>query len=82
MGNQEYLYDPISNEKVIEDKYININIQGGILSDEMGLGKTITSIALIATNPAPKNHPAVKYSKNYQMNKLLLKLLWFFVHLI
>lgn len=73
LGNQEYLYDPISNEKVIEDKYININIQGGVLSDEMGLGKTITSIALIATNPAPKNHPAVKYSNNYQMNKLFTK---------
>jgi DNA repair protein RAD5 len=69
----EYIYDPISNQRVTEDKYLNIKIRGGVLSDEMGLGKTITSVALIATNPAPNNHPATKLSTNYQMNKLFTK---------
>ena len=71
--DQEYIYDPISNQRVLEDKYLNIKIRGGVLSDEMGLGKTITSVALIATNPAPKEHPAVKYSNDYQMDKLFTK---------
>jgi SNF2 family DNA or RNA helicase len=71
--NQEYIYDPISNQRVMEDKYLNINIRGGVLSDEMGLGKTITSVALIATNPAPNEHPAAKYSDDYQMDKLFTK---------
>jgi SNF2 family DNA or RNA helicase len=71
--NQDYIYDPISNEIVLEHKYLNVDTKGGVLSDEMGLGKTRTSIALIATNPASKNHPAVKYSNNYQMNKLFTK---------
>ena len=71
--NQDYIYDPIYNEIVLEHKYLNVDTKGGVLSDEMGLGKTITSIALIATNPVSKNHPVVKYSNNYQMNKLFSK---------
>ena len=71
--DEEILYDPISNRRITEDKYIDINIRGGVLSDEMGLGKTITSIALIYSNPAPNDHPAVKFSEDYQMNKLFTK---------
>ena len=70
---EDILYDPISNRKIAEDKYLDINVRGGVLSDEMGLGKTITSIALIYSNPAPNDHPAVKYSESYQMNKLFTK---------
>ena len=71
--DSEFIYDPITNRRVIEDKFMNINLRGGVLSDEMGLGKTITSIALICTNPAPANCPAVKYSDDFQMNKLFTK---------
>ena len=71
--DNEVLYDPISCRRVAEDKFININLRGGVLSDEMGLGKTITSIALICSNPAPANHSAVKYSDDYEMNKLFTK---------
>jgi len=71
--DEEILYDPISNRKISEDKYLDINVRGGVLSDEMGLGKTITSIALIYSNPAPNDHPAVKFSESYQMNKLFTK---------
>ena len=71
--DDEFLYDPISNKKVNEDKYLNMSVRGGVLSDEMGLGKTITSIALIFSNPAHKQHPAVKYSESYEMNKLFTK---------
>ena len=73
LNNEEYLYDPISNQRVIDHKYLNIKTRGGVLADEMGLGKTITSIALIASNPAPLNCPAVKYSESYKMNKLFTK---------
>ena len=69
----DFLYDPVSNKRVVEDKVMNIKLRGGVLSDEMGLGKTITSIALICTNPAPVNHPAVKYSDDYEINKLFTK---------
>jgi len=71
--DDEFLYDPISNKRVQEDKYLNLTIRGGVLADEMGLGKTITSIALIYSNPAPPEHPAVKYSQSYEMNKLFAK---------
>ena len=70
---EEILYDPISNKKISEDKFLDIHVRGGVLSDEMGLGKTITSIALIYSNPAPNDHPAVKFSESYQMNKLFTK---------
>lgn len=71
--DKEIIYDPISNKKVLEDKYFTIKTRGGVLSDEMGLGKTITSIALICSNPAPVDCPAVKYSEEYQVNKLFTK---------
>jgi len=71
--NQDYIYDPIYNQIVLEHEYLDIDTRGGVLSDEMGLGKTITSIALITTNPAPKDHPTLKYSENYQMNKFFTK---------
>jgi len=69
----EYIFDPISCQKVAEDKYLKINIRGGILSDEMGLGKTITSVALIASNPAALDHPAAKFSKEFNIDKLFTK---------
>ena len=69
----EYIFDPISCRKVAEDKYLKINIRGGILSDEMGLGKTITSVALIASNPAALDHPAAKFSKEFNIDKLFTK---------
>jgi len=72
-NGEEHIYDPISNQRVTDDKYLNIKIRSGVLSDEMGLGKTITSIALIAANPAPPNHPAIKLSTSYEMNKLFTK---------
>lgn len=71
--DNEITYDPIANKRIDDDKYLDINIRGGVLSDEMGLGKTITSIALIASNQPPKEHSAVKYSEEYQMNKLFTK---------
>ncbi len=53
----EILFDPISNSRVDKDKHFSITTKGGVLSDEMGLGKTISSIALIASHPAPKDLP-------------------------
>ena len=49
----DILFDPISNIRVSKELKFKIKTNGGILSDEMGLGKTISSIALIASNPAP-----------------------------
>jgi len=69
----EYIYDPISCQRINEEKFLKINIRGGILSDEMGLGKTITSVALIASNPARLDHPAVKFSNDFSINKLFSK---------
>lgn len=71
--DEEYIYNPITNQRVMDDKYLNITIKGGVLSDEMGLGKTITSIALITANPAPKDSPKIKFSPTYKMNKLFTK---------
>lgn len=73
MWDVEYIYDPISNRRILEDKFLTIKTRGGVLSDEMGLGKTITSIALILSNPAPLDHSAVKFSEDYQINKLFTK---------
>jgi len=73
LDENEYIFDPISGQRVEQDKFLKINIRGGILSDEMGLGKTITSIALIALNPAPLDHPAAKYSKDFLCDKLFTK---------
>jgi SNF2 family DNA or RNA helicase len=56
------LFDPVSNSRVSNDMKFKIKTTGGVLSDEMGLGKTISSIALIASNPAPVNLPNTKLS--------------------
>ena len=58
----DVLFDPVSNTRVSKDMKFKIKTTGGILSDEMGLGKTISSIALIASNPAPANFPNTKLS--------------------
>ena len=68
----EYIYDPILNKHVDEDKYLQVTSMGGVLSDEMGLGKTITTIALIVTNPYKDNH-LIKFSQNLETNKLVTK---------
>jgi len=73
IDDYEFIFDPIKLQKVNEEKYLKINIRGGVLADEMGLGKTITSIALINSNPAPLDHPAVKYSESIEVNKLFTK---------
>jgi SNF2 family DNA or RNA helicase len=57
------LFDPITNCRVNNDLMFKIKTSGGVLADEMGLGKTISSIALIASNPAPANLPQLKMSK-------------------
>jgi DNA repair protein RAD5 len=66
----DLLFDPISNCRVNKELSFNIKTTGGILSDEMGLGKTISSIALIASNPAPKNLPNTKKSTISNINKI------------
>ena len=58
----DVLFDPVSNSRVSNDMKFKIKTTGGVLSDEMGLGKTISSIALIASNPAPDNLPNTKLS--------------------
>jgi SNF2 family DNA or RNA helicase len=73
LNNNEYIYDPILNKCVNKDKYLTLKINGGILADEMGLGKTITCISLITKNPALNDHPKLKYSESYKMNKIFSK---------
>ena len=58
----DILFDPVSNSRVSKDMKFKIKTTGGVLSDEMGLGKTISSIALIASHPAPSNLPNTKLS--------------------
>jgi DNA repair protein RAD5 len=70
--DNEYIYDPISNKKTDHDKYLEIDIKGGILADQMGLGKTVTSIALINLNPALLNINT-KFSTNYKSDKFFSK---------
>ena len=71
--DKDYIYDPILNRYLNEDKYLQVTSRGGVLSDEMGLGKTITTIGLISINTAPVDHPSVKFSHNYGLNKLFTK---------
>ena len=66
----DLLMDPISNTRVNNDMKLKITTTGGVLSDEMGLGKTISSIALIASNPAPKELPNTKYSNVSGFDKI------------
>jgi SNF2 family DNA or RNA helicase len=64
------LFDPVSNSKIDKELKFKIKTTGGILSDEMGLGKTISSIALIASNPAPSNIPNTKRSAISNIDKI------------
>lgn len=58
----DILFDPLSNCRVNKKSSFKIKTSGGILSDEMGLGKTISSIALIASHPAPRDLSNTKRS--------------------
>lgn len=58
----DLLFDPVSNSRVNKELKFKIKTTGGVLSDEMGLGKTISSIALIASHPAPADLPNTKMS--------------------
>ena len=58
----DLLFDPVSNSRVNKELKFKIKTTGGVLSDEMGLGKTISSIALIASHPAPTILPNTKLS--------------------
>ena len=64
------LFDPISSSKVHKNIKFTVKSKGGVLSDEMGLGKTISSIALIASNPAPADMPQMKYSSIADFDKI------------
>ena len=64
------LYDPVTNLKSDKEYKFKIKTSGGVLSDDMGLGKTITSIALIASNPAPDNMPITKISNISKIEKI------------
>jgi SNF2 family DNA or RNA helicase len=64
------LFDPVSNSRVNKDMKFKIKTTGGVLSDEMGLGKTISSIALIASHPAPANLPNTKLSTISNIEKI------------
>jgi SNF2 family DNA or RNA helicase len=66
----DILFDPVSNSRVDKELKFKIKTTGGVLSDEMGLGKTISSIALIATHPAPVNMPTTKKSTIYNIDKI------------
>ena len=66
----DLLFDPISNCRVNKELSLKIKTNGGILSDDMGLGKTISSIALIASNPAPKDMTNTKISTISKINKI------------
>jgi DNA repair protein RAD5 len=65
-------FDPISNLEVENDKFLNLQCNGGVLADEMGLGKTITSLALIATNEYT-DQTITKYSIKHQFDKIASK---------
>ena len=66
----DILFDPVSNSRVNKELKFKIKTTGGVLSDEMGLGKTISSIALIASNPAPNNLPNTKLSNISGFDKI------------
>jgi SNF2 family DNA or RNA helicase len=66
----DILYDPISNSRIDKELKFKITTTGGVLSDEMGLGKTISSIALIASHPAPSNLPNTKFSAISKFEKI------------
>jgi SNF2 family DNA or RNA helicase len=66
----DLLFDPVSNCRVNKELTFKIKTTGGILSDEMGLGKTISSIALIVSNPAPKDILNTKLSTISNIDKI------------
>ena len=66
----DILFDPVSNSRVSKELKFKIKTTGGVLSDEMGLGKTISSIALIASHPAPANMPNTKKSAISNIDKI------------
>lgn len=66
----DILFDPVSNSRVNNELKFKIKTTGGVLSDEMGLGKTISSIALIASHPAPANIPNTKKSPISNIDKI------------
>ena len=69
-GSNDILFDPVTNSKTNKSLKFNIKTCGGILADEMGLGKTISSIALIASHPAPVDMPDMSPSKLGDINKI------------
>jgi DNA repair protein RAD5 len=75
MKGANIVFDPVSNTYIDKHHNFKIKTKGGVLSDEMGLGKTISSIALIASNPAPQgaNLPNTKYSDIYKCDKICSK---------
>jgi SNF2 family DNA or RNA helicase len=66
----DILFDPVANSKTNKELKFTVKTTGGVLSDEMGLGKTISSIALIASHPAPLNIPEIKKSVNSNIDKI------------
>lgn len=66
----DILFDPVSNLRSEKELKFKIKTTGGVLSDEMGLGKTISSIALIASHPAPTVIPLTKKSHISNINKI------------
>jgi len=66
----DILFDPVSNSRVAKELKFKIKTTGGVLSDEMGLGKTISSIALIASHPAPTNMLNTKKSVISNIDKI------------
>jgi SNF2 family DNA or RNA helicase len=65
-------FDPVLNVEVENDKFFNLQCNGGVLADEMGLGKTITSLALIATNEYHDN-VRTRYSLKHLFDKIASK---------
>ena len=66
----DIIFDPVSNSRVNKELKFKIKTTGGVLSDEMGLGKTISSIALIASHPAPANLPNTTKSSISKIDKI------------
>ncbi len=65
-----FLFDPVSNSRTNKELKFKVKTKGGVLSDEMGLGKTISSVALIASHPAPANLPNTQMSNITNFEKI------------
>lgn len=70
IGDNNIIFDPVSNSRTKEELKFKVKTCGGVLADEMGLGKTISSIALIASHPAPQDLSNTKMSKISNINKI------------